>query len=67
MSKGLPKSTKEEILHRYNICVNCEKFDSKNSLCNICGCNITNKKEFFNKLAWADQECPINKWNRVTK
>jgi hypothetical protein len=28
-----------------------------------CGCNINNKKIFMNKLAWADQKCPLGKWN----
>lgn len=67
ISRGLPKCSKDEILNRYNICVSCDQFDSENSLCNICGCNINNKKQFFNKLAWADQKCPIDKWNKVKK
>ena len=40
----------------------CEEFNKEYSICNICGCNLNNKKEFFNKLAWADQECPAGKW-----
>lgn len=62
---GAPKSSQEEINHRYNICLNCDKFDAQYSLCNICGCNINQKKQFLNKLAWADQECPLGKWNKV--
>lgn len=65
ISRGLPKSTKEQILQRYEICNKCSEFDLHNSMCNVCGCNISNKKEFFNKLAWADQKCPIDKWQRV--
>lgn len=59
---GFPKSTQEEINTRYQICLNCDSFDKQNSQCNICGCNINNKKIFMNKLAWSDQQCPINKW-----
>lgn len=33
----------------------------------MCGCNVNNKKIFLNKLAWADQECPLGKWKKYTK
>jgi hypothetical protein len=59
---GFPKSSQELILQRYDICNSCEDFDKKNSQCFVCGCNINKKKIFLNKLAWADQECPLNKW-----
>lgn len=63
--RGFPKSTKDEILVRYNICISCEEYDKNRSVCNVCGCNIGNKKTFLNKLAWADQECPVGKWPRL--
>lgn len=53
ISRGLPKSTQEEINNRYKICIKCESF--LNNECLECGCNINNKKIFLNKLAWADQ------------
>jgi uncharacterized paraquat-inducible protein A len=62
---GFPKSTQEQIEYRMNICEQCEMFDSKNSQCLICGCNLGRKKIFMNKLAWADQECPIQKWKKI--
>ena len=65
ISRGLPKSTKEEILYRYNICINCESF--LNNECLECGCNISEKSIFLNKLAWADQKCPLNKWNIIIR
>ena len=34
-------------------------------MCNVCGCNINQKKQFFNKLAWADQKCPLGKWEEI--
>jgi hypothetical protein len=61
---GLPKSTQEEINYRYKICLECEKFNKVKSECGVCGCNINTKKVFLNKLAWADQECPLGKWNK---
>jgi uncharacterized paraquat-inducible protein A len=61
---GFPKSPKDEIEKRWLICNACEHFCKKESICNICGCSLSNKKEFLNKLAWADQECPVGKWKK---
>lgn len=65
LSRGLPKSSQNLINDRYKICISCDKFDAKDSICTICGCNINNKKMFLNKLAWADQSCPLNKWRSL--
>jgi hypothetical protein len=65
INAGFPKSTQKQILYRFNICLDCDKFDKLNSQCSVCGCNINNKKMFLNKLAWADQECPLKKWSKV--
>lgn len=62
LKRGLPKSSQSVIDNRYAICISCDKFDSSRSICTVCGCNISNKKVFLNKLAWSDQKCPINKW-----
>lgn len=59
---GLPKSSQLIIDYRYSICLSCPSFDLINSQCLECGCSITRKKQFLNKLAWADQNCPLNKW-----
>lgn len=61
---GMPKSTQEEINNRWLICCGCEFFenDNKQSKCLQCGCNLSTEKKFLNKLAWADQKCPINRW-----
>jgi ribosomal protein L37E len=64
---GSPKSTSAEILHRHTICMECDQFNHSKSECNICGCSISKKKRFLNKLAWADQECPLNKWNKIQR
>lgn len=62
---GFPKSTQEQIDFRMNICEQCEMFDSNNSQCLVCGCNLSRKKVFMNKLAWADQACPLDKWRKL--
>lgn len=64
---GLPKSTQDEIDYRYKICLECNEFNKTKEECYICGCNINNKKILMNKLAWADQACPLNKWNKINK
>ena len=58
----MPKSSKAEIHRRYMICNGCEYLNKYKNQCLICGCNVTNKKQFMNKLAWLDQKCPIEKW-----
>lgn len=67
MISGFPTCSKKEIQERYTICVVCDKFDKTKSICNVCGCNLSNRKEFMNKLAWADQQCPENKWLSIAK
>lgn len=65
VQRGLPKSSQQTIYYRYNICKICSSYDTVNSQCLECGCNISTKKRFLNKLAWADQKCPLDKWNSV--
>lgn len=64
---GFPKSTQAEINYRFNICILCDSYDKHHEQCLECGCNINNKKIFMNKLAWADQHCPLNKWEKIRK
>ena len=64
---GFPKTTQKEINHRYNICVGCSEYDTINQECKQCGCFINNRSIFFNKLAWADQGCPLNKWYPIIR
>jgi uncharacterized paraquat-inducible protein A len=64
---GFPKSTIGEITQRYLICLTCEDFDQQRSECKVCGCAISTKKIFMNKLAWSDQECPKGKWNKIIR
>jgi hypothetical protein len=59
---GFPKSSHEEINSRYLICISCDKLNHEKSECGICGCSISTKKIFMNKLAWKDQKCPEEKW-----
>ena len=62
---GFPKTLKKDLEHRYSLCKSCDKYDDNQSKCTVCWCNISDRSEFFNKLAWADQECPIGKWQKL--
>lgn len=62
---GFPKANKKQIDNRYQICLSCDQYDKNNEQCLVCGCNINNKAIFMNKLAWADQECPLKKWTKI--
>lgn len=63
--KGNPKCTDDEINYRYNICKSCEHF--QNNTCKLCGCHLVRDRIYMNKLAWADQSCPIKKWGPISQ
>jgi hypothetical protein len=65
ISMGLPKSTQQQINDRFSICLTCDNYDQHNQECLQCGCNINQKRIFLNKLAWADQKCPLDKWHSL--
>lgn len=60
---GNPKCTDAQIQERYDICKTCEFF--KNNICTKCGCSLVREKIYMNKLAWADQSCPVGKWGPI--
>lgn len=62
---GFQKASEEQIKERYSICESCSLYI--NNVCSheSCGCNISDTKKFLNKLAWAEQECPLGKWPKI--
>lgn len=65
---GFPKATQQEIDTRFAICQDgCEFYNKNEGICMMCGCNVNRKKIFMNKLAWADQSCPVNKWTKIER
>ncbi len=58
--RGSPKRTDEEIEKLYEICRQCGRFTK--DACRLCGCRVTRKKVYLNKLAWADQHCDEGRW-----
>lgn len=69
---GNPTVTEEQMKARLVICQGCELFKlNKNAVGGVCthetcGCNIQDNLNYLNKIAWADQECPIGKWGKET-
>lgn len=62
---GFPKCKVDQIKKRFKICSeSCDMYNKIDSTCMMCGCNLSEKKIFLNKLAWADQECPLGKWKK---
>lgn len=59
---GSERASQEEIDRRYEICKECPLFRDEICNHNSCGCNVSNKQKFLNKLAWKDQQCPLDKW-----
>ena len=68
---GNPTVGIEVVKERLAICKTCELFkpnDNKvGGICthSSCGCSIQDNLDYLNKLAWADQECPLKKWGKV--
>lgn len=58
--RGSPKRTEDEITKLHAICKPCGRF--KDDVCRLCGCRVTRKKVYRNKLAWADQHCDEGRW-----
>jgi hypothetical protein len=52
------------IEERYQTCKACEFFE--NSTCSKCGCPLYRDRIYISKLAWANEQCPINKWQKFT-
>ena len=59
---GLPPASQAEMDRRWVICQACELFDGRICTHSHCGCNVSGSAKFLNKLAWAEQQCPIGKW-----
>lgn len=68
---GMKGCTQEQIDYRLAICKACELFIKKDESVGVCGhekcgCNLKNEQVFLNKLAWADQQCPLGKWTKIS-
>jgi len=67
---GNPVVTEEVLQERLKICQGCELFKrNQNEVGGVCthencGCNIKDNLTYLNKIAWADQQCPIGKWGK---
>lgn len=55
----------QQIDFRLSICETCEFY--QNNSCLQCGCALSRDRNFKNKLFWADQSCPIGKWESIVE
>ena len=55
--------SQEQIDNRLAICQTCEFY--QNNSCLKCGCTLNRDKNYMNKLLWADQRCPVDKWGPI--
>jgi hypothetical protein len=67
---GNPVVSEEVLKQRLDLCRACELYKPNNNavggVCTheTCGCNIQDNLNYLNKIAWADQKCPIGKWDK---
>jgi len=67
---GNPVVSEKVLQERLKICQACELFKrNQNEIGGVCthsscGCNIQDNLNYLNKIAWADQQCPIGKWGK---
>jgi hypothetical protein len=67
---GNPVVPEEVMKARLDICRSCPLFKPNHNqvggVCthSSCGCNIQDNLDYLNKIAWADQECPIKRWGK---
>jgi len=64
IAAGRPETPPAALARRQEICEVCEH--NSGGRCLKCGCGVTGEG-LLNKLAWADQACPVGKWDRVDK
>jgi hypothetical protein len=65
--RGAPRCSQEEINARLDVCRGCPLFDGTICRHGACGCRVNGRRRFFNKLAWADQSCPLDKWTAIVR
>lgn len=68
---GNPTVSEKTMKERLAICKECPLFklntNAVGGVCTheTCGCNVQDNLNYLNKIAWADQKCPIDKWGKV--
>lgn len=63
VAAGMPAATESEVARRFAICQSCEHYDG--SACSKCGCPVVRARRFVSKLSWANESCPIGKWDAL--
>lgn len=67
IAAGRPVRQPEEIDRIYHEhCKPCVHFDGDKQTCRICGCNCRDHEALLNKIKWATENCPLEKWSSPT-
>jgi hypothetical protein len=61
VAAGLPTVDSATVNGRLAICRGCEHFEAETSKCGRCTCYMPMK------VTWAEQQCPIGKWEAVAR
>lgn len=59
---GMPRRTPVEVDHIRFICRECEFFDGDICTHKRCGCSVKQGRWWGDKVAWATEHCPVEKW-----
>jgi hypothetical protein len=73
VATGMQRCTEEEMDERIEICKGsedkgipkCEFYIDRgdgSGDCSACGCRLSSKRIYLNKIAWKNETCPKNKW-----
>lgn len=63
VADGCRRRTEDEVSFLFEThCAGCEFFDGSVCRHKDCGCNVNGEQQFWNKLAWRSEHCPIKKW-----
>ncbi len=60
---GMPRRTEAQIERIFEVCRECEQYDSEAKICRKCGC-LANRSQnaWRNKIAMRTERCPLKKW-----
>jgi len=77
VTTGMQRCTDEEMDARLEICQGnpekdierCPFYNESDSSCLKCGCQLSRKRIYLNKIAWKSESCPDNppRWTKLTE
>lgn len=62
ITAGRPVRSDDEVAELRQICAECERFNGHVCTHPKCGCPVVRPSVFGDKLKWATEHCPLEKW-----